>query len=121
MLTSRCAGTPSASWSAAPFGAAIILSVMSVMTWTPAQAGGFSDWSCVGGWKGFNCVERWGPAIDPYVRLVPQPLGEAEKERVLVHERKWLARCHPVLAHDRYGVARYHYSASGCEFGVDED
>jgi hypothetical protein len=103
-----------ASRSAARVGAAIILSVM---TWTPGYAGGVSDTSCVGTWNGFNCVTRWGPAGDPYVRLIPEPLGEADKTR----DRKWLARCRPVVKYDHYGVARYLYSAPGCEFGVGED
>ncbi len=118
MLTSRIDGAPSASWSAAHVGAAIILSVM---TSTSAYAGGVGDTSCVGTWKGFNCVTRGGPAGDPYVRLVPEPLGEADKARVLARDRKWLARCRPVVEHDRYGVARYYYFAPGCEFGVGED
>lgn len=121
MLTSRFAAARCTSWSAAHVGAAIILSVM---TFAPAYGGDttdLSDTSCVGSWKGFNCVTRSGPTGDPYVRLVPEPLGEAEKARLAVRDRKWLARCHPVIEHDRYGVARYRYSAPGCEFGVGED
>ncbi len=118
MLTSRCAGAPSASGSAAHVGAAIMLSVM---TWTSAYAGGVSNTSCVGMWNGFNCVTRWGPAGDPHVRLVPEPLGEAEKARVMARDRRWWARCRPVVKYDRFGVARYHYSAPSCEFGVGED
>lgn len=108
----------SASGSAAHVSAAIILSFM---TWTSAYAGGLSDTSCVGTWKGFNCVTRWGPAGDPYVRLVPEPLGQSEKARLMARDRSWLARCRPVIEYDRYGVARYHYSAPGCEFGLGAD
>jgi hypothetical protein len=95
--------------------------MLSVMTWTSAYAGGVSNTSCVGTWNGFNCVTRWGPAGDPYVRLVPEPLDEAEKARVMARDRRWRARCRPVVENDRFGVARYHYSAPGCEFGVGED
>ena len=88
---------------------------------TSAHAGGFRDTSCVGTWRSFNCAERWGPAVDPYVRLVPQPMDEAEKARITARDRRWLARCRPLIAYDRYGVPRYHYAAPGCEFGVGED
>jgi hypothetical protein len=121
VLTNRCAATYFVRWPAAYIGAAIILSVMTFIPAFAGDAGGISDTSCVGSWKGFNCVTRSGPAGDPYVRLVPEPLGEAEKARLAAHDRKWMARCHPVIEHDRYGVARYRYSAPGCEFGVSED
>jgi hypothetical protein len=119
VLTTRRAAAPSTSWLVARVGGAMILTVMTV---TSAYAGGgVTETSCVGTLRDFNCVTLWGPAGDPNVRLVPQPLSEAEKARVLAHERRWLARCHPVLAHDRYGVSRYQYAAPGCEFGVGED
>jgi hypothetical protein len=102
-----------ASGSAAHVGAAIILSVM---TWTSTYAGGVSETTCLGTWQDFNCVTRWGPPGDPSVRLVPER-REANKAR----DRRWLARCRPVIEYDHYGVARYHYSAPGCEFGVDAD
>jgi hypothetical protein len=118
VFTSRGVRAPLASWLAAPIGAAIILSVTSL---TSAQAADVEVSSCVGGWKNYNCVTRWGPAGDPYVRQVPELVDEAEKQRRETGERKWLARCRPVVTHDRLGVARYRYSAPGCEFGVSED
>ncbi len=118
MLTSRLAEAPSASWSAARVGAAIILSVM---TLTSAYAGSVIDLSCVGAAMNFNCVAQWATAGDPYIRQVPEALGEAEKARVLARDHKWLARCRPVVERDSYGVGRYHYSAPGCEFGVGTD
>jgi hypothetical protein len=71
--------------------------VTTLMTWTPAHAqdqraaGGVSNTSCVGGFTTFNCVTRWGPASDPYVRVVPRPVDEAEKARLVARDRKWLA------------------------------
>ena len=118
MLTSGGARASLASWLAAPIGVAIILSVTSL---NAAQAADVSVSSCVGGWNSNNCVNRWGPAGDTYVREVPPPIDEAEKLRREAGDRKWLARCHPVVTHDRLGVARYRYSAPGCEFGVTED
>jgi len=118
VLTSRHAHKSLAAWLAAPVGAAIILSLAGL---TPAQAAEVSVTSCVGTWKGNNCVTRWGPAGDPYVRQVPDPIDEAERARREARDRKWVARCHPVIEHDRLGVARYRYAAPGCEFGVIEE
>jgi hypothetical protein len=88
-------------------------------------AGGSGGWrcrgSCVGGFTSFNCVTRWGPAGDPYVRVVPRPVDEAEKARLVACDRKWLERCNPIVERDRYGVGRLRYAAPGCEFGVSED
>jgi hypothetical protein len=101
--------------------------VMTLMTWTPARAqdqraaGGVSNTSCVGGFTTFNCVTRWGPAGDPYVRVVPRPVDEAEKARLVARDRKWLERCSPIVERDRYGVGRLRYAAPGCEFGVADD
>jgi hypothetical protein len=67
------------------------------------------------------CVTRWGPAGDPYVRVVPRPVDEAEKARLVARDRKWLERCNPIVERDRYGVGRLRYAAPGCEFGVSED
>jgi hypothetical protein len=51
---------------------------------------------------------------------VPPPEDEAEKERAMARDRRWMERCRPIIAQDRYGVPRYHYAAPGCEFGVIE-
>ena len=118
MLTSRGAAAPLASSAFVHIGAAIIISIT---TLTSARAMDVTDTSCVGGWRGYNCVTQSGPAGDPYVRLVPQPLDEDEKSRLEARDQRWLARCRPAIEHDRYGVARYRYFAPGCEFGAGED
>lgn len=116
MLTSHRAEASSASSSAAPAGVAIILSVI---TLTSAYAGGIIDLNCVGGGKSLNCVAQWATAAgDPYIRAVPEALDEAEKAHASSLDRKWLARCRPTIERDGYGVARYQYSAPGCEFGI---
>lgn len=136
MLTSLRAEQASASRSATAAGAALVLlaaaftaviTVMAAIAWTPARAqdsrpiGGISDTSCVGGFTTFNCVTRWGPLGDPYIRPIPGPVDEREKARLEARDRKWLARCNPIVERDRYGVGRLHYAAPGCEFGVGED
>jgi hypothetical protein len=97
VLASRRAGGVSAVRSAAHAGVAVTLpagalaAAMTVMTLTalmPASAqdqraaGGVSNTSCVGGFTTFNCVTRWGPAGDPYVRVVPG-LSTRRKRRAL--------------------------------------
>jgi hypothetical protein len=136
VLTSRRAGGVSATRSAARAGTTVLLSavallpmmtVITLMTWTAANAqdqraaGGVSNTSCVGGFTTFNCVTRWGPAGDRYVRVVPRPVDEAEKARLVARDRKWLERCNPIVERDRYGVGRLRYAAPGCEFGVSDD
>ena len=118
MLTSRRAGITLAAWTAAPIGAAIILSAASL---TPTQAAEVAVSSCVGGHTSDNCVTRWAPAVDPYVREIPEPLDAAERAQREARDHKWQARCHPAIERDRLGVRRYRYSAPGCEFGVSED
>ena len=118
MLTNRPAKAFSAPRAAASVGAAIVLSLIA---FTSASAGTVVDLSCVGPAKSFNCAAQWGTAGDPYVRQVPEALGEAEKARLATRDQKWLAHCRPVIERDRYGVARYHYAAPGCEFGVGAD
>jgi hypothetical protein len=118
VLTSHPAETSSASWSVARLGAALSLSVV---TLTSSYAGTVVDLSCIGGAKSFNCVAQMATAGDPYVRVVPQVLGEAQKSQLAARDRKWVAHCHPVAERDSYGVARYRYAAAGCEYGLGTD
>ena len=114
MLTRSCAGMPLASWTAR-IGAAVTLSVL---TWNASYAQGVHVMGCVSGWLSYTCVEQWGPGGDPSIRYVPQPLSKIEQTRAAERDRKWVAHCRPVIRHDQYGVARYQYAASGCEFGT---
>ncbi len=118
MLTSRSAERPSASWSAAQVSVVIALSVL---TLSSAYAGTVVELSCVGARSSFNCAAQWGTAGDPFLRAVPEALGAAERAQIAARDRKWLARCHPIIERDRYGVARYRYAAPGCEFGIGAD
>jgi len=118
VLTNRPAGKSSAYRSLARLGAAIGLSAT---TLTSAYAGGVATLNCVGGFRNLNCAAQWGTAGDPYVRAVPEVLGEAEKAQAAARERRWLIHCHPVIERDAYGVARYQYAARGCEYGVGAD
>ena len=64
-----------------------------------------------------SCITRWSDGGDPHIIEVPQPFSEDERDRAAARDRKWVARCKPVIHQDRYGVPRYYYAAPGCEFG----
>jgi hypothetical protein len=111
------AKSPSASWPTGRIAAAFTLLAI---TFTAAYADTLGVGGCVGARGSINCVVRVGPAGDTYIRLVPQPETEAEKAHAAERDHRWLERCRPIVAQDRFGVPRYHYSAPGCEFGVIE-
>jgi hypothetical protein len=104
-----------ASWRAAFAGAALTLPLATLAYADTLYVGG-----CVGAPGTVSCVLRVGPAGDPYVRTVPQPESDADKARATERDQKWLQRCRPIIAQDRYGVPRYHYAAAGCDLGVIE-
>lgn len=88
----------------------------------PAVADVTYSGGCIGGGGSFNCIlkKRVGPAGPAGIYKVDEPRGE-ELEAAMERDRKWLARCKPVIRQDAYGVGRYYYAASGCEFGkLDE-
>lgn len=121
MLTSHRARAPLALRLAALIGATITITVSAAAV-TPARAEDLDVTNCVGGFfSTYNCVSRWGQAGNTFVREVPEPVDAPEQARREAGDRKWMARCHPAIQHDRLGVSRYRYSAPGCEFGVTED
>jgi hypothetical protein len=104
--------------SAARYGAAATLSAMVLaLIWSAAYADGIVASGCLGS-GALNCAVRWGGAGDPYVRQVPPPIDEVEKQHAAERDKKWEQRCRPTITQDRYGVPRYQYAAPGCEFGV---
>jgi hypothetical protein len=104
----------------ASLGAVAGLSVLiSAAASSPVRADGMAIGGCVGSRYSITCVTRWGGYSDPYIRLVPEKT-EAQKALSAERDRKWQARCKPVVLQDRYGVPRYEYAAAGCEFGVIE-
>jgi len=122
VLTSRRAGTILAAWTAARLGAAVILpAALSAASLTAAQAADVFVGSCVGTYASDSCVTRWAPAVDPYVREIPERTDPAEKAAREARDHKWLARCRPVVERDRLGVGYYRYAAPGCAFGISED
>jgi hypothetical protein len=118
VLTNRLAQRPSASWKLVRGGTAVIASALVLTSVHAAGVGGFS---CVGASGGVNCIGQWGPGGDPNVRIVPRAFRDDERSEAAAREHRWLAQCQPVIDRDRYGVARYHYAARGCEYGVGAD
>jgi hypothetical protein len=121
VLTFLHARKISTSWSAAALVAAIALTIMAAGASRASADTSVSTESCTDTWTSYSCVTRWGPATDPFVRIVPQPRDDEERTRATERDRKWFDRCHPIIRADRYGVSRYHYAAAGCEFGVGRD
>jgi hypothetical protein len=91
---------------------------LSATTLASADAAGVLGPSCIGGFSSLNCMAQWAFPGDPHVRSVPETLGEADKAQAATRERRWMIHCHPIIARDAYGVARYQYAARGCEYGI---
>lgn len=122
MLTFPFAFAKRPARAASAIGSAVALSML---FWcagmAAAQAQMLDSGGCIGDRYSLNCAFRYGPAGDPYLRQVPQPLDAAAIARAQERERHWAERCHPVIALDPYGVSRYRYAQPGCEFGVGEN
>lgn len=87
----------------------------------PARADGAAAVSCVGTRGAIACAANWGPRVDAHIRRYLPPRDEQLEREAAQRERRWVARCRPVLKEDRYGVSRYEYAAPGCEFGRTHD
>jgi hypothetical protein len=114
-------------FSAAPFvsrplmGGGVALALLATpIGFAPAHADSTTVFNCVGSFGSVSCVRIRGPVVDPHVRRL-HPRDPKEEAASAERERKWVARCRPVLKEDRYGVSRYEYAARGCEFGKTQD
>jgi len=102
-------------------GGGVALALLAApLTVEPAFAGA-ATLSCVGSRASLSCVGQWGPSVDPHIRYAPGPRDPREEAEAAERERRWVARCRPVIRQDQYGVARYRYAAPGCEYGVIQD
>ena len=99
--------------------AALALLVLSMMS-APArsQPEGISAFNCYGTRNMESCVhtQRKGP-FNPHLISVPGPQADEDRAAAEARDRRWVARCRPLIRQDRYGMPRYSYSAPGCEFG----
>ena len=78
-----------------------------------AQADGVRATSCINSWRSMTCVTNWRK----WYPEPPKPPTEQEIAESRERDRKWQARCQPIIQQDGFGVARYTYAAPGCEFG----
>jgi Domain of unknown function (DUF6894) len=86
------------------------------------QAAAGESISCIHTRGSVTCVARFGyPNSIAQILHVEAPDQPSDKTDKAARDSKWIARCHPVLRSDKYGVTRYHYSAPGCEFGATVD
>ena len=101
-------------------GALMVLALLGASV-TSAGAGGVVSGSCVRSAGSVSCAARWGAAGDPYIRGVAGPRNAQEEADTAERERKWMARCRPIVQQDQFGVGRYYYAAPGCEVGRIQD
>jgi hypothetical protein len=118
MLTRIFAAVPS---DPRPLMAGVVALALLGAPVTSAHAGGIEVTNCVRSLGSFSCVTRWGASGDPNVRSVPGPSDAQEEAEFGDRDRKWVARCRPIIRQDQYGVGRYYYAAPGCEFGRIQD
>jgi hypothetical protein len=99
--------------------AALALLALSMMS-APARSESqdrVSILNCYGSRYAGSCVlTRRSGRLSPHVITVPAK-SEEEAAAAQERDRRWAKRCEPVVRPDRYGMLRYSYSASGCEYG----
>ncbi len=78
-----------------------------------AQADGVRQTTCAGGRFAASCITTWRY----WEPSAPEPPTQQEIAESRERDRQWQARCRPVIKQDEFGVARYTYAASGCEYG----
>jgi hypothetical protein len=97
---------------------AAVMASMMLIGPSPARADGVFSEGCA---RGFACAGFWRSGIaNPHVIFVPPPRSKEEADEADERDRRWEARCHPVVRQDMHGVRRYHYAVPGCEYGKYE-
>jgi hypothetical protein len=85
----------------------------------PARADSIRSTYCFATVGAVSCTSQWqrtgGGQVFPWQVSAHETAASAEREK------RWLARCRPVARQDQFGVTRYSYAASGCEFGKTEE
>src|SRR5512145_741022 len=105
---------PAASFGARPLmrgGVALALLAASVAV-EPAFAGS-GALTCVRSRGLLSCAAQWS---DRPVNHAPAARDPREEAEAAERERRWTARCRPIIRQDQYGVPRYQYAAPGCEY-----
>jgi hypothetical protein len=103
---------------ALPGGCAVLVALVLILAVSPAEAIDIDATNCIGGYRNSSCVELWRQgASNPHIRTVPPAGSEQEGAAIRRRVERWQGRCKPVVRQDAYGVERYRYAASGCDFG----
>jgi hypothetical protein len=99
---------------------AAVIAWMMVIGLSPARADGVFAGDCLRGGS-YSCFGYWRDRVgNPHLIRVPPPSSEEDAAEAAERERRWVARCRPIIRQDRYGVGRYQYAAPGCEYGKYE-
>jgi hypothetical protein len=102
-------------------GGGVALLLLLAAAIEPVLAGGAGALTCFRTRGSVSCVAQWGASRDPHIRQIPGARDAEEDAAIAEREKRWVARCRPVVRQDQYGVGRYHYAAPGCEYGVMHD
>lgn len=78
---------------------------------------------CVGSGTSLSCAGRLNGGVGDFPQIihVREPYTDREMAEASARDRKWLARCEPIVRQDRNGVRRYLYKAPDCDVGRYED
>ena len=100
-------------------GAVTASATMLGVLYAPAAQAGSAGANCVASGSSITCAAVWGGDGQGLGRVIEIPAPRTDEARAAAsdRDRKWAAYCQPSLRYDRYGVARYIYTAPGCEFG----
>jgi hypothetical protein len=98
-----------------------VLEIGGVLVAFTAFADSIMGTSCVFSGGLVNCVRQWRGSHGATDSERLQGQDKRAQAEAIERERKWVARCKPVIRQDQYGVSRYHYAKPGCEFGKHED
>jgi hypothetical protein len=78
---------------------------------------GVEDHDCFGGDNSYSCRRIFRTVRrNPHIIEVPEASGR-ELAAMQERDRRWEARCRPIVRQDAYGMPRNVYAAPGCEFG----
>lgn len=104
-------------------GLAACASIVLLVATGDAHADWIRNSGCVASSGMASCTTVWRKTRGghPSVIHAAPLLSEQDEREALERDRKWIARCRPLIKQDYHGVSRYHYAAPGCEFGKFED
>jgi hypothetical protein len=114
-----CTRTSGARRSRAIVGGLAAVAATLISLSSSAQAwSGIGSGDCLFTQWGVSCTHAWRRGFsDPHIISVPAARSEEEIADFNLRDRLWRTRCKPVVKQDADGIARYSYSAPGCDYG----